>query len=125
MQYEWKNRQTNREILSQQIEKFFNKNNFTTETQKENTHFKILATPTKKTGIKEKIEIEIQSTKDGFAVDLKTIEKAQTSVKLGLLSSFFLGGSLLLRSLRSKEELDKLQNKFWLHVQEYVSTLQK
>ncbi len=124
MRYEWKDRQIDPKILSQQIEKFFKKNNFITETQEENTHLKISAIPTTKTDIKEKIEIEIHPAKDGFTVDFKTAEKAQTSIKLGLLSSFLTGGSLLLRSLKSKEKLDEIQKKFWSCVQEYVSTLQ-
>jgi hypothetical protein len=127
MRYEWQTQKSNIETLTQQIEKFLHQKNFTTKTQylaKEKTQIQISATPTKNAEIGQKINIEIQKTQKGITIDFKSTEKTQKNIKIGLITSFLIGGSLLLREIKSQEKLETLEEEFWKYTQKTLSELQ-
>lgn len=127
MRYEWQTQRISLDILNQKVKEFFKEKGFTTKTYfptDERTHIKISATPTKNAETRERINIEVQKTPDGIAIEFTPMEKTEKTIKMGILSSFFIGGSLLLRGVKSKENLEALQREFWARIQKAISDLQ-
>jgi hypothetical protein len=123
MRYEWTTT-PNINKLAKQAEDYFKTKNFLTKTEKTNSTVKISAMPNKNTEIKERIDIEIQKTEKGIAINFNTAEKKQKRIKIEMLLTFITGGALLLNEIKSKEKLDALQQDFWTYIQKTISDLQ-
>jgi hypothetical protein len=126
MQYEWPRKIKNPETLFSYAEDFFKKRFFNVRTvvPTSNTDVtKILAIPTLKTEIRETIKVEVRETPEGIAINFVTADKADESVKLGLLSQILIGGALLLKGVNTKEKIERLENEFWTYIQEFIAGL--
>jgi len=67
--------------------------------------------------------IDIRGTPDDFRIETSATEREDDVIKLGLLTSIFGGGSVILRNLKGREELEKLEGEFWGTVEETINSL--
>jgi hypothetical protein len=123
MRYEWTTT-PNINKLAKQAEDYFKTKNFLTKTEKTNSTVKISAMPNKNTEIKERIDVEIQKTENGIAINFNTAEKKQKRIKIEMLLTFITGGAFLLNEIKSKEKLDTFQQDFLAYMQKTISDLQ-
>ena len=122
MRYEWQTTTPkNLDLLSQKIADFFKQRKFLTTIKTSAEIIKISATPNKNADFKEKIDIEIQKTEKGVAVNFDLIEEKQKRIRTGMLLSLLTGGAFLLKEIRSKEKLDALQEELWSYIQKTLS----
>jgi len=122
MRYEWQTTTPkNLDLLSQKIADFFKQKKFLTTIKTSADIIKISATPNKNADFKEKIDIEIQKTEKGIAVNFDLIEEKQKRIRTGMLLSLLTGGAFLLKEIRSKEKLDALQEELWSYIQKTLS----
>ena len=56
-------------------------------------------------------------------VEIVASERTRGSIRLGMLAQLFGGGYLVVRGLRAKEALEKLEREFWVYVEEKVAHL--
>lgn len=121
MRYEWQTTAPkNLDLLAQKIADFFKQKKFVTTIKTSAEIIKISATPNN-TDFKEKIDIEIQKIEKGIAVNFDLIEEKQKRIRAGMLLSLIMGGTFLLKDIRSKEKLDTLQEELLSYIQKTLS----
>jgi hypothetical protein len=125
MRTEWPKRTNNLETIREHVEDFLKKRYFDVETlmvdgEGEKTA-KIVAMPTVKTKVGERVRVEISETLRGIMVNFASTTKAEESIRLGLLSQLLVGGALVSRGLKVKEELEAFENEFWNDMQEFMA----
>jgi len=69
------------------------------------------------------MRIDIRGTPDDFRIETSATEREDDVIKLGLLTSIFGGGSVILRNLKCREELEKLEREFWGTIEETIKSL--
>jgi len=126
MRYEWPKKTQNLQVLIDSIADFFRTKCFTVRTaadpDKKET-VKILAIPTIKTEIRETIKVEVSRTLEGIAIGFLTTDKAEETIKLGVISQILVGGLLLMKGANKKEKIEALETEFWTHVQMLIADL--
>jgi hypothetical protein len=69
------------------------------------------------------MDIIIRGTPNKFTVETKATEYEDDAVKLGLSTSIFGGGNLILGSIKAREKLEKLEQEFWKIIEETIAAL--
>lgn len=70
-----------------------------------------------------RIIVRILGNAHDFEVDFNSKEPARTNTIWGPLMTLLGGGSFLLRNLKSREAVEKLEREFWIYVSEAVTKL--
>lgn len=126
MEYEWPKKTKSLETLTNSIEGFLRKKDFSVRivqvTDKIDTT-RILAIPTMRTEIRETIKIEVRKTSEGIAISFAAADRAEDMVKLGILSQILVGGALLRKGVNTKEKAQALEADFWAYTQEIIASL--
>jgi len=69
------------------------------------------------------MRIDIRGTPNDFRIETSATEREDDALKLGLLTSIFGGGSFILRNLKGREEVEKLEHEFWGTIEETIRSL--
>jgi hypothetical protein len=126
MRYEWPKKTQNLQVLVDSIADFFRTKCFTVRTAADpdkTETVKILAIPTIKTEIRETVGVEVSRTHEGIVIGFLAADKAEETIKLGVISQILIGGILLMKGASKKEKIDTLETEFWTHVQELIAGL--
>jgi hypothetical protein len=67
--------------------------------------------------------INIRGTTDDFTIETKANKEEDRAVKVGLMTSIFGGGSLILRNIKVREQMEKMENEFWSTIEETIRSL--
>lgn len=73
--------------------------------------------------LKEPVTAKITGKPDDFTIDLKASELTRNSIRIGVLTKPFGGGYFLLKAVKLKEELERLENEFWIFIEEKIDQL--
>jgi hypothetical protein len=120
LQDQYKGKNIDLLVLSEKIARFFSEKELTvTKQEKEEKHI-IVATPKPFHGITDKIEVDIYGNSNDFSVKFVSGSRSNDLVRYGRWASLITGGYFLLKGLRSQEELEKLERRFWIYVDETV-----
>jgi hypothetical protein len=122
MKRRWVGNCVNLSALAESIVRFFEENLFGVSCIK-SENYRIVVRPKQFHGIVDKIEILVEGQPNDFSVTFDAGFRSRAFVKYGAFLSFFGGGFFLLKGLKSQEELEKLERKFWLFVSEEISRL--
>jgi hypothetical protein len=124
MQKRWRGKNVDLDQLSVCVEDFFKSRNLLprrTETAEQRT---ILWYPRYRGArLKKPVTARITGTPDDFTIDLKASELIKSSIRAGLLTKSFVGGQFLLEAVKLKEELENLENEFWISIEEKIDQL--
>jgi len=124
MQRRWTGHNVNLDSLSDFVEDFFKSRSLSprrTETAEERT---ILWFPGRMgVRMKEPVSVRIVGKPDDFIIDLEASELMNRSIHAGMLTKPFGGGYFLLRAVKLKEELERLEKEFWIFVEEKIAQL--
>jgi hypothetical protein len=112
-------------LLSEQLIRYFKNQHFRVYTAKEEKKdlIKIIVRPTFEHEIIGNINVLIQGRPNDFSVKFFAGSRSQAYMKFGILTSIFGGGSIFLRGIKSKEALERLERKFWVHLEEKIDFL--
>ena len=109
--------------LGNYITGFFQKNDFFVSISSIHDGYKIIAKPKTYSNIKEKITVKIKGQPNSFSVTFDAKSFLGKFTILGNLLTLFFGGYLLLRELKSRENLEKFEREFWIYVNNVVEKL--
>jgi hypothetical protein len=124
MQKRWRGKNVDLDQLSDYVEDFFKSRNLLprrAETPGEHTISWFLRY--RGARLKEPITAKIIGKPDDFTVDLKASELTKGSIRAGLLTQSFGGGYMLLKAVKLKDELQRLESEFWIFVEEKIDYL--
>jgi hypothetical protein len=122
MEKRWKNLRVDLRRLAQTIESSFSRRNLKVETTSlgDGYSIRVVLTALRARGV---MDIIIRGTPDDFAIETRATEHEDKAIKLGLLTTPFGGGSLLLGSIKAREQLEKLEHEFWSKIEETIISL--
>ena len=122
MQKRWVGKNVDLISLCKSIKAFFEASNLRTRKDDSADGYSILGVQ-QRGGRRIEVVVRILGDSNDFIVEFEGGERARRSVMLGFMTTMFGGGSLLLRGQKLKEELEKLENEFWVHMEEAVTRL--
>lgn len=73
--------------------------------------------------LKKPVTARIFGKPDDFTIDLKASELTADSIRAGVLTRAFGGGYFLLKAVKLKEDLERLENEFWIFIEERIDQL--
>jgi hypothetical protein len=120
MQEDWKGKNIDLRTMSERIALFFSEKAFSTTVSQREAKTAIIAVPKSFHGIDDRIEVEVWGKPEDFSVKFTSGTRSQALVRFGSFASLITGGYFVLRGLKSQEEIEKLEKKFWIYVDETV-----
>ena len=123
MRGHWVGKNVDLALLSRRVEVFFRDKGFNTRINESAGEYQILVMSQHANGIREDVDVKISGSPNNFMIDLFVGERARSSIRLGFLTTMFGGGSLVLRGLKSNEALKKLEEEFWMYIEDSVGYL--
>jgi len=117
----WVGNNVDLNLLSQRVKQFFIENQF--EINLEQTHdiYRIEASH-----FQFNVMVKVYGGPNDFTLEFIPNKKTRgfsLSMILGYLTSFFGGGSLLLRDVKLQEAINEVEQKFWEHMDKQVAEL--
>jgi len=117
----WTGRKVDLKMLSESMTQFFVEEGFSSIVESESINeYRIIAVPKHASNIRGSVNIFIRGSSVGFEVEFV---KSRFSTTLMGLKTLFGLGSLILKDLKSEEELQGLEAKFWLFVDREIDNL--
>lgn len=110
-------------LLREHIESFFKDRGFKIAEERSESKYEISARPQHGVGILGSVIVRVLGDSNDFLIEFSTSRHSRSAVKLGLMTTMFGGGSLVLRGLKSREALEKLEKDFWIYVDEAITRL--
>lgn len=123
MQRKWTEKNVNLASLSDHVENFFKDRGFSTEKEESAGEYTILWAPSRVGITRDAMTVRIFGDPNDFVVEIIASERTRRSITLGMLTKMFGGGYLVVRGLRAKEALEKLEKEFWVYMEEKVAHL--
>lgn len=116
----------NLDVLAELLKGFFDSQKFRVTAEKKTAKFRILALPRSGSDLCDSMEVLIEGGPDDFTVEFGESENYSRKFTLfGSLTSMLGGGAFLKKGLRSQEELDKLENDFWIFFDAKIAAMEK
>ncbi len=123
MQRRWTEKNVDLALLSECVEDFFKDRGFSTRKEESAGEYTILWASPRVRNVRDGMTARIFGNPNDFVVEIIASERTRGSIRLGLLTQLFGGGYLVVRGLRAKEALEKLEREFWAYVEEKVAQL--
>jgi len=122
MEKQWKNLNVNLRQLAKTVEERYSRRNCKVEETalKGGYSIRVILAGLRTPGV---MSIVIRGTPDDFMIETRGTEQEDDAIKVGLMTTIFGGGSLILRNLKSREELEKLEREFWGTIEETIRSL--
>jgi len=119
-------KQVNLDALVETLKEFFDPGSFTTIVKSESHKYRIVALPKTGSNLCDRMEVLIEGGPDDFTVEFGESENySRKFIFFGSLMSILGGGAFLKKGLRSQEELDKLENDFWIFFDAKIAAMEK
>lgn len=110
-------------LLIRCAEDFFHGKGFKTKIDESNGEYKILVISQRAPNMREDIDLRILGNSNDFTVEFSGGNRARDAILLGRVTAALGGGGLLLRGLKSREALERLEMEFWVHVEHCIERL--
>jgi len=122
MEKRWQNHGVNLQRLAQTVENYYLRRNLKVkETVLEDGYsIRIIRTGLRTSGV---MSVIIRGTPDDFTIETRATEEEDRAIKVGLITSIIGGGSLVLRSVQVREQMEKMEREFWSTIEETVRSL--
>ena len=122
MEKRWQNHGVNLQRLTQAVKSYYLRRNLkVSETAVEDEYsIRVVLTGPRTSGV---MRIIIRGTSDDFTIETGATEEEDRQVKIGLLTSIFGGGSLVLRNIKVREQMEKMEREFWSTIEETIRLL--
>jgi len=123
VQTQWVGKNVNLTLLSEYVEDFFKGRGFKTKRDESAEEYTVSGIPQRAHGIYGKVCVRILGSSNDFVIEFLPSQHTRSAIRAGFITTMFGGGALLLRGLKSQEELERLENEFWEHVEEDITRL--
>lgn len=123
MQRQWVGNNVDLALLSRYVEDFFRVKGFKTRKDESAGKCTILWAPPRVGSMRGAMTVTIMGDSNDFVIELIASERTRRYIRLGSLTTLFGGGYFLLRGVRLREALEKLEKEFWVYVEEKVAHL--
>lgn len=117
LDYKWIGKNVNLNLLVDTIEGFLQSRKFKIRREDSKGSYQLLATFRSPEGEVRSIEVKVSGTPNDFTVQLRPAEQTHIVWKLSPLVSFFGGGALLSKKLKSTEFYQRFEEDFWRHLE--------
>ena len=122
MKDQWQRKNVNLDLLSRNLKEFLIEDHFQTEAEKTNDGHKIVAS-----GAKFHVVVRIRGKPDDFSIEFEPGKKPSGFTSPGMIFAYvatILGtGKVVLKEIEIQEDVAKLENRFWEHVDKQVESL--
>lgn len=121
MEKQWKNLNVDLDRLAWTIENYYSHRNVKVKETvlKDGYSIRVILTELRVPGV---MSIALRGKPDDFTIETKSTEYEDDAVKVGLMTTIFGGGSLVLGNIKSREELEKLEREFWAKIEEMIKS---
>jgi hypothetical protein len=116
----WQGRNVDLSLLSERVTQFFSEKQFGTTTGRRKEGYVVTAFAKSFHGISEEINVHILGSPDDFSVKFIAGAHSRNLVRYGTFFSPFGAGFMVPKGLKSLEELEKLEKKFWVYLDETI-----
>jgi len=123
MQNTWTRRNVDLNLLLNNVKDFLKDKGFEVIIEGVERGYKILAQNSPHYEFSGYISITIIGTPNEFSIELSFCGTSNKNIYMSRLLTFFGGGYLFLRDLRSQENRIKFENDFWTHIYNIVESL--
>jgi hypothetical protein len=122
MEKRWQNHGVNLQQLAQTIKNHYLRRNLKVKETalKDGCSIRIIYTDLRVLGA---MSITIRGVPDDFTIETKATEDKDSAVKVGLMTTIFGGGSIVLASIKAREHMEKMEREFWGTIEETISLL--
>ncbi len=120
---QWVGKNVDLKLLSEYAGDFFKDKGFEIRIEGSDSEYKIILGFQYALERHENIDIRILGNPNDFVVEFSADRRARSAILFGYVTSLIGGGSLLLRGLKSLERLRKLENEFWVQIEQGVERL--
>ena len=122
-QKRWIGKGANLDSLTENVERFFNGRGFKTRRDALPGGYRISVVTQHFRNVKGDIKVTIRGHSNDFMVELSVGGPSRFSTLLGLSTTLFGGGALVLRRLKLQEALERLEKEFWAYVEETIADM--
>ncbi len=123
MQAQWVGKNVDLALLSQFVEDFFKSKGFKTAKDTSTEGYTVSGKPQRGGDILGRVIVRILGSSNDFSIEFLTSKHTRSAIRSGFMTTMFGGGILLLRGLKSQEALEKLENDFWIYIEEEMTHL--
>jgi len=123
----WAGRDVDLRLLSESVKRFFDERLFPSKIEERSKEeFSITAILRRVSGasLTGNVRVAVRGKPDDFEVEFAVGSDYRRLARLGGLATLLGGGAFLLRDLKSSEELERLENEFWLLIDKQVDILE-
>jgi hypothetical protein len=122
MEKRWQNLGVNLQRLAQTIENYYLRRNLRVKnnSMKDGYSIRIVNTDLRVLGA---MSVIIRGVPDDFTIETRATEDKDSAVKVGLMTTIFGGGSIILGSIKAREQMEKMEREFWGMIEETISSL--
>jgi len=124
----WAGRDVDLELLIERLKLFFDEKKFPCKLEKgrENEYWiTVILKSMREASATGNAKVVVRGEPNDFEVEFVASFGSRNLSKLGGLAALLGGGALVLKGLKSSEELEKLENEFWLFADRQVDSLGK
>ena len=123
MEAKWVGKNVDLKLLRDHIENFFKDKGFRITKERSASEHEISARPQRGVSILGRVIVKVLGDSNDFLIEFSASSHSRSAVKLGLITTMFGGGSLILRGLKSQEALEKIEKDFWIYIEEAITRL--
>lgn len=120
MKYRWCNRGIAIPEIEKAVESFLKQSGFGIFQYEDGKFRRIVGSLHNSQGYKRAV-ISIEGRPDDFTVEFAAGAAADAMSKLAMMTAFFGGGALGLVSFKTREYYEKLEDRFWKHMEEKLA----
>jgi hypothetical protein len=125
MEDRWTNKNIDLSMIANRLVQFFEERKFASLQESSEREYHITVMPSQYYDIVEEIHVYISGQPNDFTVKFVSGSQSRTLVRHGILTTFFGGGRLTLKGLKSQEALEKLEKEFWIYLDKVIWSLDK
>jgi len=123
MQDHWIGLSVDLKSLSQQLEQFFESRGFLVRREESSREFRIIVAPKRGSDLRDSLNVFIFGGPDDFSIKFVAGSNSRLVKVVGPLAALLGGGLFILNSLKSVEEVEKLEEEFWEFVDNRIDIL--
>jgi len=122
MEKRWQDHGVNLQLLAQMVKNHFVQRNLKIEETvlEDGYSVSVIIPQLRASGV---MRVIIRGRPEDFMVETRATEEQDKAIKVGLMTSIFGGGSLVLRNIKVREQMEKMEREFWGTIEEMVRSL--